>query len=675
MNKNHSASKSGEKSREHYLEELKLINDTVIRASRMDDIDEICRFIAERIHSVNPKAFVVVSLYDPDVEAVRIRAMRGFDRVMGRLRKLLGLDFTRMTFKPEQMEEFRDLYVTGKMERVPGGFYTLLERKVPRPACRAAERMLGIKNSYTVGFALEDQPYGGIIILPAAGRDIQYSAAIETLASHFSLILLRRQSEQKLMESEKKHRKLFETMAQGVVYQDRQGRIFSVNPAAERILGVTMEQLQGRTSVDPRWHAVHEDGSEFPGEQHPSMKALETGKEIKNVIMGVFHPEQKRYRWINVNAVPEFREGEDTPFRVFSTFDDITERIEAQKKLRESERRHKEAQKVAHIGHWELDSETGSPSWSDEIFRIFGLNPKKKEPSFPEHEKYIHSMDWPLLRDAVEAAVKKGDSFDLEFRIIRTDGELKWMHALGRPDRDERGRIIKIFGTAQDITKRKVAEERIRTAEGQIQHELQIKETLLQEIHHRVKNNFSLISSLLNLQAGQVQNKEDALKAFQESRNRIYSMLLVHEKLYKSEDLSNIDMKEYIEAMTGELMQVYQNEKRIDLTLDIKDVFLDINSAIPVGLILNELVSNALKHAFAGREEGRIDISFYPLNNKKYRLRVEDDGIGLPDKFDVEHTESLGMKLIHLLSGQIDGNLNINGENGVRIQILFPKLR
>ena len=135
--------------------------------------------------------------------------------------------------------------------------------------------------------------------------------------------------EEELRKSEEKHRILFETIAQGIVYQSEDGAIISANPAAERILGLTIDQMQGRTSIDPRWKATHEDGSDFPGETHPSMVALKTGRKVLNVVMGVFNPKDDSHRWININAIPVFRPGENKPYQVYTTFEDITERKQA----------------------------------------------------------------------------------------------------------------------------------------------------------------------------------------------------------------------------------------------------------------------------------------------------------------------------------------------------------
>ena len=136
-------------------------------------------------------------------------------------------------------------------------------------------------------------------------------------------------TERALRESELRHRTLFESMPHGIVYHAADGRITDANPAAQRILGLTLDQLQGRSSTDPRWRAVKDDGSDFPGEEHPASVALATGQEVRDVVMGVFSPADETYRWITIDAVPQFRPGEDRPYQVYTTFDDITERREA----------------------------------------------------------------------------------------------------------------------------------------------------------------------------------------------------------------------------------------------------------------------------------------------------------------------------------------------------------
>jgi PAS domain S-box-containing protein len=164
----------------------------------------------------------------------------------------------------------------------------------------------------------------GYLIKPVQIRDLRITIEMGLYAA--KLEAQKKKTDEVLIESEEKHRLLFKTMAQGVVYQDANGRIMDANPAAEQMLGMSLDQMQGRTSIDPHWKAVHEDGSDFPGETHPAMVALHTGEIVKNVTMGVFHPKEMSYKWIVINANPQFIPGEKVPFKVYTTFNDITER-------------------------------------------------------------------------------------------------------------------------------------------------------------------------------------------------------------------------------------------------------------------------------------------------------------------------------------------------------------
>ena len=233
--------------------------------------------------------------------------------------------------------------------------------------------------------------------------------------------------------------------------------------------------------------------------------------------------------------------------------------------------------------------------------------------------------------------------------------------------RNDKGKIRCFDGIVEDITERKHAEEKIKAS-------LMEKEVLLREIHHRVKNNLQIISSLLNLQSRHVED-EPALDMFRESRNRVRSMALVHEKLYRSEDLSKVDFCEYIRSLGRHLFMAYgMNSAAIDLDVDVRDVFLDINTSIPCGLIINELVSNSLKHAFRGGDRGKIRVVLQPENNDKFKMIVSDNGKGLPKGLDVSQTDSLGLQLVTMLVEQLQGTLNIDRNHGTSFEVVFKKL-
>jgi two-component sensor histidine kinase len=216
-------------------------------------------------------------------------------------------------------------------------------------------------------------------------------------------------------------------------------------------------------------------------------------------------------------------------------------------------------------------------------------------------------------------------------------------------------------------------EERKR-AEEQLSASLREKVVLLQEIHHRVKNNLQIISALLSLQSEHVKDAE-ALQMFEESRNRVRSMALVHEKLYESKDLSRIDFGQYIQNLTHHLLHSYAVDPSIiKLRLEAEEVFLGIDTAVPAGLIVNELFSNSLKHAFPDGREGEICIEFRSIGNGQLVLKTIDNGVGLPQDRDLLDGSSLGLQLVDALVHQIEGSMEMEGNGGTTFTITFSEL-
>lgn len=202
------------------------------------------------------------------------------------------------------------------------------------------------------------------------------------------------------------------------------------------------------------------------------------------------------------------------------------------------------------------------------------------------------------------------------------------------------------------------------------------KELLLREIHHRVKNNMQLISSMLKLQAAYVTDKKD-IAIFTDCRERIKSMALIHEKLYKTEDMAHIDFKLYVRDLSNELYRSYVVDRNVvGIDINVQNVLLGIETAIPCGLIINELISNSLKHAFPDGRKGEIKITLQPADNLDdfdFELIIDDNGVGLPKDLDLKNTGSLGMELVHTLTTQIDGDLLVNRTGGTEFKIKFKE--
>lgn len=223
----------------------------------------------------------------------------------------------------------------------------------------------------------------------------------------------------------------------------------------------------------------------------------------------------------------------------------------------------------------------------------------------------------------------------------------------------------RVLAVVRDTTERKLAEEQIKTS-------LHEKEVMLKEIHHRVKNNLQVISSLLSVQSKYLIDRHD-VDLFRESQDRVKSMALVHEKLYQSNDLAYIDFPSYIDRLATNLFRSYGGGSgNIKLFMDVADVKLNVDTAIPCGLIVNELVTNSLKYAFPDNRNGTISIILRPENGQCL-LEVSDDGIGIPENFRIDNSNSLGLQLVTMLSSQLDGTIAIDVTKGTRFTILFKK--
>jgi PAS domain S-box-containing protein len=301
---------------------------------------------------------------------------------------------------------------------------------------------------------------------------------------------------------------------------------------------------------------------------------------------------------------------------------------------------------------------------SSPITEICGYQPAEfLSPGSRKLDDLISEEDRNKIKETLRRATVDGKPFSVEYRLVDAAGRTVWVEDRGRVAAN--GHSAYLDGVLQDVTERKKSEEMLNAS-------LQEKELLLKEIHHRVKNNMQIITSLLNLQKAFTKNKE-TWDILNECQNRVLSMALVHEKLYQTKDLARIDIGAYLRDLTAYLFRSY-GVSSINRKVDSNDVFLNIDTAIPCGLIVHELVSNAIKYAFTDGREGTIAVQ---LQSEKDRfvLSVEDDGIGFPREIDYREVSSLGLKLVNTLAAQLDGEVEMKSGQGTRFSIVFSPMR
>ncbi len=345
----------------------------------------------------------------------------------------------------------------------------------------------------------------------------------------------------------------------------------------------------------------------------------------------------------------------------------IAGRKKAEDALQESKERLQLSIEKMPIAYIMLDKQWRALEWNEAAKDVFGytedeiLGKSVVDYIVPEESRHLVAslMDEFMKGKSVHYSERNNN--------IRKDGTLISCRWHNTPLVGQDGEVFAILSMAEDVTDQKLAEEKIKSS-------LKEKEVLLSEIHHRVKNNMQVIISLLSLQADKIEDKKcaDMLK---ENQNRILSMALIHEQLYLSKDFANIDFGEYIKILTnGLLTSSGVNTNKIRLNIEVKDVFFDIENAIPCGLIINELVSNSLKHAFPQGKEGEISITLRSTNENEFELSVSDNGIGISEDLDIEQTGTMGLQLVKVIAeNQLDGKIDLDRTGGTRFNIKFKR--
>jgi PAS domain S-box-containing protein len=462
-----------------------------------------------------------------------------------------------------------------------------------------------------------------------------------------------RLAQQALEESERKYRELVENINDVIYSLNRDGVVTYVSPVVESLYGYSPSDIIGHNFAQ----FIYEDDRE---------RVIEG---VGRSLAGIFEEDSIEFRiltksgevrWLIASEVAIY----DDSGNIIGTrgvMSDITDRKNAEEALEESERRYRSIFDNIQDVYYETSPDGIILEISPSV-ELISKYRREELIGKSLYEIYVQPEEREQLQESKRASDDRVS--DYEIRLKDKDGSIRYCSINSRVMRDEDGENIKNLGSLRDITERKMMEKAIKDS-------LKEKEMLLMEVHHRVKNNMQIISSLLNLQSKYIRDKRD-LDLFRNSQNRVRSMALVHEMLYKSEDLARIDFAKYIKELTYQLFRSYKvNFNSIKLTIDVEDIPLGVDTAIPCALIINEIVSNSLKYAFHEKKSGEIKIEFHKGKNQKHTLMVSDDGVGLPGKADISERESLGLSLVNTLTGQLRGDIKIDSNGGTKYTIEF----
>lgn len=592
----------------------------------------------------------------------------------------------------------------------------VLSPVVSTEKCSLLQRLRGTK-SYMVIPLLSDKELAGGIFISSAKEKVSaedltllksFALAASTAVKNARLYQKSRQTEEKFKLEKAYLDSLFESAQEGIVMTDKQGKILRVNSEFLKMFGYTQDEVLGKLIDD----LVAAD------ESYP--KAISITREVvkgKKVSFEALRWRKDGQRIeVSVLASPIIINGEKVAS--YAIYRDITKRkqteIQLKRRAIQADLLYKVAQRVSSMLTLDtlLSEIVKGVRYAFDYYGVmlFLVDEKNKHLKLKSiiggyTDIFPSDLTVKMGEGMIGTAASTGQtqvSGDVSknsvyIRLADEKAQSELSVPLKRAEKivgvldiqsDELNAFNQVDVVAMETLSSQITsaienarlyeqaqqeiEERKNT-EQQLKDSLKEKEILLQEIHHRVKNNLQIIISLLRLQSSQMKDRRDA-RLLKESQNRIRSLALIHDKLYKSKDFANIDFAQYIKSFTLHLLQTYEvPPDRIRINTQLESVYIDINRAIPLGLITNELLTNSLKHAFPRGRKGNIWLNFSQDKEGIIRFEIKDDGVGIPEKIDYKKADSLGMQLINDLTKQVEGTVELERKKGTAFKITFQK--
>jgi len=598
------------------------------------EIEELYDIIHDQLHTIIDTTNFYIALYDKETNIITAPYYKD--------------ELKKTTPEPQQLKTGLTSYVIKNEKSL---FLTVKKRK--QLIKKGVVPDMNWKSKIWVGVPLKirDTVIGALAIQSYSDAKTYTKDDLEVLefvSAQIALAIDRKKAQDALKESIIRNQALLQAIPDMIFVLDKNGKYLDFEAEKNGLLAVPREQIIGKSIMDTGFNE-----SQVKLILNKIEAAIQSGT-VQTVEYELEVPEG--LNTFEARIVPLNRN------KILSIVRDVTNQRKAEQELVESEERYRklfDASPDPIVVHSKGKLISGNKAAADFI----GIDDAAALFGKPIID-FVAPECLEIVKERVQQLYTVGTPVELvEEKYITLDGTIKDVEVSAIPIifRNEKAVLVAF----RDITGRKRNEERIRNS-------LNEKEVMLQEIHHRVKNNMQVISSLLNLQARYIRDDKD-LELFRDSINRVKSMALIHEKLYKSEDLARIDFSDYIHKLTRNLFIFFKIDiNRVKYEIELEEILLDINKAIPCGLIINELLSNSLKYAFPGNKKGLIQIKIDHLEKEnKYKVLYEDNGIGLPVEIDIRNTETLGIQLIITLVKQLHGKIELDKKNRSKYLIEF----
>ena len=458
----------------------------------------------------------------------------------------------------------------------------------------------------------------------------------------------RKEAELSRNEAEQNFRNVVEHSTNMFYTHNADGDLTYMSPQSKDFLGVIPEESEKRWTEFVTEHPVNKIGYGL------TKKALETG-ETQPPYELQLRRKGGKIIWVEVNEAPLVKNGKVEA--MVGSLTDVTDRKTFEEKLTESLERYNLVIKATRDAIYDWDVLNDNIEWGESLYTMFGYELNFNKYPIQKWKDCVHPEDRQHISADLEHTLYQTNEmrWSVEYRFKKYNGEYAYVVEDGYILRDDDENPQRMVGAIRDISE-------IKKQEEDLMESLKEKETLLAEIHHRVKNNLAVVSGLMEMQAINTDNEELNQKLI-ESVLRIKSIAEIHERLYQSDSFAHIQFSEGIKSLTKDIVRTLQTNTKIDLKFNMDQTELNINQSVPSSLLVNEVITNILKHAFKGVDEGTITVNLKEVESRLI-LEIVDDGIGLPEDFNFKTYSSMGLKLIELLSEQLEGEFRHESMNG-----------